>query len=66
MYCDKCDRDVGTEKDSKMITILVLLVFGLLCPLWLITLPIFWGIAIYLALKNKSIKCGICKNILTN
>mgnify|MGYP000610318354 CR=1 FL=1 len=66
MYCDKCDRDVGTETDSKIILILVLIVLGLLFPLWLITLPLFWGIALYLALKTKNIKCGICRNILNS
>jgi hypothetical protein len=66
MYCNKCKRDVGTETDSRIIVILILIVLGLLVPLWLITLPLLWGIALYLACKNKNIKCGICKNIICN
>ena len=47
IFCKHCNRDVGVEIESKAIIIAVLVIVGLLFPLWIITLPIFWGIAFY-------------------
>lgn len=64
-FCKSCDREVGVERKSRAVWIIGFLVLGLLVPLWPVTLPILWSIALLLAvLPNKKV-CGICKTGLT-
>ena len=61
-YCSKCDREVGIEKSSRAIVIFGCLILGVIVPLWIITLPIFWGIAFITAIIPRKRKCGVCKS----
>ena len=62
MYCNLCERDVGTEKVRPLLSTIVLLVLGLIIPLWPITLPFFWVLAFLNYIIRTKIVCGICKN----
>lgn len=47
-FCKSCDREVGVERKSRAVWIIGFLVLGLLVPLWPVTLPILWSIALLL------------------
>ena len=62
MYCNLCERNVGVEKVRPLFSTIVLLLIGLIFPLWPITLPFFWFIAfLNYILRTKKV-CGVCKN----
>lgn len=61
-FCTVCDREVGIEKKSRAVWIIGFLILGLIVPLWIITLPLFWGIAFLMMILPRQAKCGICKS----
>ena len=61
-FCNICDREVGVEKKSRAIWIIGFLILGLIVPLWFITLPLFWFMALLAAILPRQAKCGICKS----
>ena len=61
-FCELCDRDVGLLEAKPLIAIIIFIILGLVIPVWIITLPIFWGIAIFLYLKRGKKHCAICKS----
>ena len=63
-FCKKCNREVGAEKVSRVGWIIGFLIIGLLVPLWPVTLPLFWGMALVAAVFPRTKKCGICKGRL--
>ncbi len=63
-YCKVCERDVGVEKQSRAVWIIGFLVLGLIVPLWIVTLPLFWSLAFLAAVLPRQKKCGICKSAL--
>lgn len=60
-FCKSCNREVGIEKKSRAVWIIGFLILGLIIPLWLITLPLCWGIAFLAAVIPREKVCGICK-----
>lgn len=63
-FCNACDREVGVEKKSRAVWIIGFLVLGLVLPFWILTLPLFWGIALIMAIVPRKQLCGICKTPL--
>lgn len=61
-FCHTCNREVGVETSSRAIWIIGFLILGLIVPLWIITLPLFWGAALMAAVLPRARKCGICKS----
>jgi hypothetical protein len=57
-YCPNCQQNVGTIYDLNGWAI-VYFILGVLIPLWLISLPLFW----WLAYSNRhgQRRCGICR-----
>lgn len=60
-FCEKCNREAGVVKKSRAAWIIGFLILGLIIPLWIISLPFFWGLALLMALIPRSKMCGICK-----
>jgi len=57
-YCTACKRNVGVRMDKAStaegcIVPLVFFFLGLIVPLWPITLPILWGIAIFIMIWTR-------------
>ncbi|AJI55196.1 hypothetical protein LA56_1384 [Francisella philomiragia] len=61
-FCNLCKREVGIETKSRAVIVILLIILGLVIPLWIITLPICWITAVVIALKPKKKLCGICKS----
>ena len=61
-FCKTCNREVGIEKQSRAIWVIGFLILGLIVPLWIITLPFFWGLAFLAMILPRTKKCGICKS----
>ncbi len=61
-FCKICDREVGIEKKSRAIWIIGLLILGAVLPFWIVTLPLFWGLALLAAIIPRKKTCGICKS----
>ena len=64
-YCPNCRRNVGVEKKRScgaVGLIVVFIILGLIVPLWFISLPIFWGLALITFLFSGAKRCGICSS----
>ena len=61
-YCALCNREVGIDKQRPWLSTLLLVILGLIVPLWPITLPLFWGLAILNMLIRTKSGCGVCKS----
>jgi len=64
-FCKVCDREVGVEEKSRSGLIIGFIILGLVVPIWFITLPIFWGLALLMFFLPKKKHCGICKASLS-
>ena len=64
-HCKCCNREVGIESKRPWVPVVILGILGLIVPLWIITLPLFWGLALLLLLTKSKRVCGICKTPLT-
>lgn len=61
-YCKLCNREVGLRKNKPTLSTALLVILGLMVPLWPITLPFFWGLAILNYVIRSSKVCGLCSS----
>lgn len=61
-YCTLCAREVGVEKVRPTLSTAILIILGLIVPLWPLTLPLFWGLAIINWVLRSTKVCGVCKS----
>lgn len=61
-YCQLCKRAVGVEKKRPILSTIIFIILGLIVPLWFITLPFFWGLAVLNWLIRSRSVCGVCRS----
>jgi len=62
VYCNTCNKDVNFKKKSRTTWVVMSLMLGFLIPHWKITIPLFFLLAITLAMIPKKKICAICKS----
>jgi|GEM_PF-4041275 len=67
-YCPNCRQNVTIGAEAKTnsgcVPALLLVILGLLIPLWFITLPVCWGLAFIIWIcgcRPAPNRCPICK-----